>query len=93
MIGENQTEKQYSKRGRKGMSYYFKCLPAEDTSVSFWQSKRTLQRKSEKCCFSKHFTANSEIICVHSLQRLEQRDMKISAVFFLPEARGIHFSL
>lgn len=50
-MGENQTEKQYSKRGRKGMSYYFKCLPAEDTSVSFWQSKRTLQRKSEKCCF------------------------------------------
>lgn len=60
------------------MSYYFKCLPSEDTSASFWQNKRTLQRKSEKCCFSKHFTVNSEMVCARSLQR----NMKMSTVFF-----------
>lgn len=83
MMGGNQTEKYYCKRGREGMSYYCKCLPAEDTCVSFWQNKRALQRKSEKCWFSKYFIVNSVIIiCAHNLQRLEQGNMKMSTMFF-----------
>lgn len=82
MMERNQTEKQYCKRGRKGTSYYLKCLPAEDTSVGFWQNKRTLQRKSEKCCFAKYSTVSSEIICVHNFQSLEQKVWKRLLHFF-----------
>lgn len=93
MMEGNQTEKQHCKRGRKEMSYYLKCLPAEDTSVGFWQNKRALQRKSEKCCFAKYSTVSSETIHVYNFHRLEQKDMKMSAAFFLPQTRGMYFSL
>lgn len=60
----------------------FEMVTAEDTCVSFWQNERALQRNSERCQYSKHFTVNSEIIvCAHNLQGLEQKDMKISTVF------------
>lgn len=60
----------------------FEMVTAEDTCVSFWQNKRALQRNSKRCWYSKHFTVNSEIIiCAHNLQRLEQKDMKMSTVF------------
>lgn len=91
--GRKPNRKTVLQKGRKGMSYYLKCLPAEDTSVGFWQNKRTLQRKSEKCCVAKYSTVSPEIICVHNFQRLEQKDMKMSTAFFLPQTRGIYFSL